>query len=184
MNEAAREAHQVLEQAELLHSAEQVQAAMDRMAAAITAQLGDSAPLFLCVLTGAIVPAGQLLSRLEFPLELDYVHATRYRRTTRGGDIQWICQPHLALTGRTVVVVDDILDEGHTLAAIIDYCREQGAAAVYSAVLVDKRHDRRVPGLQADFVGLQVEDRYVFGQGMDYKGFLRNLPGIYAVRDQ
>ena len=101
------------------------------------------------------------------------------RRTVR--DLQWIARPQTPLQGRTVVVVDDILDEGHTLAAILDYCREQGAEAVYSVVLVDKIHDRRVNGLKADFHGLVVEDRYVFGQGMDYKGFHRNLPGIYAV---
>lgn len=182
MSNDREQAAQVLAEADLLYSAAQVDVAFDQLAQDITKVVGDQAPLFLCVLTGGIVPAGQLLTRMSFPSELDYLHATRYRGDTRGRDLQWIARPQTPLQGRTVVVVDDILDEGHTLAAILAYCRGQGAAAVYSAVLVDKQHDRRVDGLTADFHGLVVEDRYVFGQGMDYKGYHRNLPGIYAVQ--
>jgi hypoxanthine phosphoribosyltransferase len=182
MTDPIEQARQVLQEADELCTPAQVNAAFDALALRITECMADANPLFLCVLTGGIIPAGQLLTRLDFPLELDYLHATRYRGETRGRDLQWIARPTTPLAGRVVAVVDDILDEGHTLAAILDYCREQGAAAVYSVVLVDKHHDRRVPGLEADFHGLVVEDRYVFGQGMDYKGYHRNLPGIYAVR--
>jgi hypoxanthine phosphoribosyltransferase len=182
MTDPIQQAQQVLQEADELYTAAQVDAAFDDLARRISACMADSNPVFLCVLTGGIIPAGHLLTRLNFPLELDYLHATRYRGETRGRDLQWIARPQTPLKGRVVTVVDDILDEGHTLAAILDYCREEGAAAVYSVVLVDKRHDRRVPGLEADFHGLVVEDRYVFGQGMDYKGYHRNLPGIYAVR--
>ena len=182
MTDPLDQARQVLQEADELCSAAQVDAAYADLARRITACMAASNPLFLCVLTGGIIPAGQLLTRLNFPLELDYLHATRYRGETRGRELQWIARPQTPLKGRVVAVVDDILDEGHTLASIIEYCRQEGAAAVYSVVLVDKRHDRRVPGLEADFHGLVVEDRYVFGQGMDYKGYHRNLPGIYAVR--
>ena len=182
MTDPIEQARQVLQEADELYTPAQVDAAFDALARRITECMADANPLFLCVLTGGIIPAGQLLTRLNFPLELDYLHATRYRGETRGRDLQWIARPQTPLAGRVVAIVDDILDEGHTLAAILDYCRQQGAAAVYSVVLVDKRHDRRVPGLEADFHGLVVEDRYVFGQGMDYKGYHRNLPGIYAVR--
>jgi hypoxanthine phosphoribosyltransferase len=88
------------------------------------------------------------------------------------------------LRDRTVLVVDDILDEGLTLAAIVDFCRQQGARAVYSAVLVEKVHDRKSAAVEADFIGIKVEDRYVFGYGMDYHGYLRNVRGIYAVSEQ
>ena len=165
----------------MLHGPEAVDRALDQMAAEISALLADKLPVVLCILTGGIIPTGHLLTRLPFPLEIDYLHATRYRRQTSGADIQWVCRPDISLQGRSVLVIDDILDEGHTLAGVLDFCRESGAAAIYSAVLIDKRHDRRIEGIKADFYGLEVADHYVFGFGMDYKGYLRNLNGIFTL---
>jgi hypoxanthine phosphoribosyltransferase len=177
------ELQHVLRDAELLHDAAAVRLALDRMAAEITAELADTHPVVLCVLTGGIIPTGHLLTRLTFPLEIDYLHATRYRGATQGEHVQWVCRPETGLEGRTVLIVDDILDEGHTLADILEFCNNAGAAQVYSAVLVEKQHARRDPAVTADYVGLSVEDRYVFGFGMDYKEHFRNLDGIYAVRE-
>jgi hypoxanthine phosphoribosyltransferase len=177
------ELQHVLRDAELLHDAAAVRLALDRMAAEITAELADTHPVVLCVLTGGIIPTGHLLTRLTFPLEIDYLHATRYRGATQGEHVQWVCRPETELEGRTVLIVDDILDEGHTLADILEFCNNAGAAQVYSAVLVEKQHARRDPAVTADYVGLSVEDRYVFGFGMDYKEHFRNLDGIYAVRE-
>jgi hypoxanthine phosphoribosyltransferase len=171
----------IQDNADCLHDAGAVHQALDRMAAAITETLGGTLPVVLCVLTGGIIPTGQLLTRLQFPLESDYLHATRYRGETSGRDVRWLCEPAIELQGRTVLLVDDILDEGQTLADIVNYCEQSGAAQVYSAVLVEKLHERRAAGIRADFVGLQVEDRYVFGSGMDYKGYLRNMNGVYAI---
>jgi hypoxanthine phosphoribosyltransferase len=175
------ELQQVLEGAELLHNPHAIRQALDRMAAEIAAFLANTHPVVLCVLTGGIIPTGHLLTRLTFPLEIDYLHATRYRGATQGEHVQWICRPGTDLQGRTVLVVDDILDEGHTLADILAFCRDAGASQVYSAVLVEKQHARKADAVTADYVGLSVEDRYVFGFGMDYKGHFRNLDGIYAV---
>ncbi|MBT8122854.1 MAG: hypoxanthine-guanine phosphoribosyltransferase [Gammaproteobacteria bacterium] len=158
-----------------------IHAALDRMAGEITAELEGTLPVVICVLTGGIIPTGHLLTRLSFPLETDYLHATRYRGETSGSEVHWMSEPGISLEGRTLLVVDDILDEGHTLADVLAYCEQAGAERVYSAVLIEKRHQRRAAGVQADFTGLQVEDRYVFGFGMDYKGYLRNLNGIYAL---
>jgi hypoxanthine phosphoribosyltransferase len=134
-------------------------------------------------MNGGIIPSGQLLPRLQFPLQLDYIHATRYRGGTRGHDLQWLKYPTQSLTGREVLIIDDILDEGMTLAQILDYCRQAGAARVHSAVLADKQRPRSAGGLErADFTGLVLPDRYVFGYGLDYHGYLRNAAGIYAVR--
>ena len=169
--------------AECLHDAGAVHQALDRMAMEITGLLGESLPVILCVLNGGIIPAGHLLTRLGFPLETGYLHATRYRGKTRGADMHWLCEPSIELRERTVLIIDDILDEGLTLADIVDYCERSGADQVYSAVLVQKQHQRCAAGVSADFVGLQVEDRYVFGWGMDYKGYLRNMDGIYAIRE-
>lgn len=183
MSITAEQAQTVYAQAKMLYSEEQVNHALDRMGAEISAELAMRDPIVICVMTGGLIPMGHLLTRLNFPLHIDYLHASRYRGTTSGGELHWTVRPSLSLAGRTLLVVDDILDEGLTLAAILDYLKEQGAAAVYSAVLVEKIHDRRTPGVSADFIGVEVEDRYVFGCGMDYHGYHRNLPGIYAVRE-
>ena len=169
--------------ADQLHGPDDVHEALDRMAAEITHTLEDTLPVVLCVLTGGIIPTGHLLTRLSFPLETDYLHATRYAGETTGNEVRWVTQPGVSLKGRTVLIVDDILDEGQTLADVTRYCTESGAEKVYSAVLIEKLHDRRVKNVRADFVGLQVEDRYVFGFGMDYRGYLRNLNGIFALGD-
>lgn len=181
MSITPQEAFAAYAEADQLYTAQEVEQALARMAQEITGKLRDSNPLVLCVMLGGMIPAGRLLGRLEFPLELDYIHATRYRGNTSGGALHWIARPSVPLAGRVVLVIDDILDEGITLAAIVDECRAQGAREVYTAVLVDKRHERK-EGMTASFTGLEVDDRYVFGCGMDYKGYLRNLPGIYAVK--
>ncbi len=178
----AEQAQKVYNQAECLFTAQQVQAAMDVMAHDISRAVGGRDPLILCVMTGGIIAVGQLLPRLDFPLQLDYVHATRYSGQTQGGELRWIAKPRVALSGRVVVVIDDILDEGITLSAIVQNCQDEGASHVYSAVLVNKRHARK-NDFRTDFVGLEVDDRYVFGFGMDYKGYLRNAEGIFAVKE-
>ncbi len=175
------EYNQLLSEADCLYTAEEVGAALDKMAQAITDKLFDRNPLVLCVLTGAIIPTGHLLTRLNFPLQLDYLHVTRYGDTTSGGKLDWLSEQNYSLAGRDVLIVDDILDEGVTLKAIVEHCNRAGAASVFSAVLVEKCHERKA-GISADFVGVQTEDRYLFGYGMDYKGYLRNADGIFAVK--
>lgn len=172
----------VYEQATCLYSTEEVEAALDSMANQIHERLHDKTPIIMCVMVGGMVPMGNLLLRLDFPLEVDYVHATRYCGEIRGGELAWKVKPSLDLNGRTVLVVDDILDGGVTLAAILKEVKSMGAAEVYSAVLVDKRHKRIENGLEhADFVGLEIDDHYIFGYGMDYNEYLRNAPGIFVV---
>lgn len=173
---------EVYEKSSCLYTSNEVAAALDRMAINIHDKLKDKNPVIVCVMIGGLVPLGNLLLRLDFPLEVDYVHATRYRGEITGGDIHWKIKPSTNLKGRTVLVVDDILDGGLTLSAIIDEMKLMGASEVYSAVLVDKYRKRVPNGLQeADFVGLQVEDHYIFGYGMDYNEYLRNAPGIFVV---
>lgn len=172
----------IYEHSTLLYTANEVEAALDRMALSIGEQLQDKSPVILCVMIGGMIPMANLLLRLNFPLVVDYVHATRYQGKTEGGQLTWKVKPSFDLTNRTVLVVDDILDAGVTLAAIIDEVKKLGASEVYSAVLVDKHHQRDPRGLQqADFVGLEVDDHYIFGYGLDYEEYLRNAPGIYVV---
>jgi hypoxanthine phosphoribosyltransferase len=176
------EARRAWSEADLIHGPETVAAAYDAMAADMTGRLEEANPLVVGVMVGGVVPLAELVKRLPFPLEIDYLHASRYQGETRGGDVHWVAMPQHPLEGRTVVLVDDILDEGVTLAHIRAYCFAQGAREVRTAVLVHKDHDRKPQIKQADYSGLRVPDRYVFGCGMDYRGYLRNVPGVYAVK--
>jgi hypoxanthine phosphoribosyltransferase len=175
---------QVWQEADLLYSAEAIKIALCETAAAISVRLRDRNPLCLCVMSGGVVFTGQLLPLLDFPLELEYIHASRYRGNTEGGDeLHWYYRPRIPLAGRTVLVLDDILDAGLTLQGVVDYCHAQGATEVLSAVLVDKQRARPPNALQqADFSAVQTPDRYLFGYGLDYHEYLRNANGIYAVK--
>lgn len=174
---------QVMDEADCLHPGAEVQACIGRMARQISAELHDRNPVVFCVMNGGLIFAGQLLPQLNFPLEQSYLHATRYRSETRGGDLFWKAKPEVSFRDRDVLILDDIFDEGHTLLAIVDFCQQAGARRVYTAVLLDKQHERKAdPAFKADFVGIRCADRYVFGYGMDYKGYWRNAPGIYAVK--
>ena len=171
------------DEADCLADETTVEAALDRMATEITARLADANPLVYAVMNGALIFAGRILPRLPFPLEVAYLHATRYGHAIQGTLLDWRVRPTQDLRGRTVLVLDDILDEGHTLKAIIEHLKDEGAAEVLSAVLVHKLHDRKAtPGMRADFSGLDIADRFLFGCGMDYKGYWRNAAGIYAVK--
>lgn len=172
---------ELLHNSEVLYSAEDVDAAIDRLARAISARLVDAEPLVLCVMGGGAVFAGQLLPRLAFPLEFDYVQASRYHAGTSGQHLVWKVAPGENVRARTVLLLDDILDEGHTLAAVREKCLQAGAAQVLVAVLTEKDTGRPKP-IQADFVGLILPDRYVFGCGMDIYGWWRNLPAIHAMK--
>ena len=174
----------IRQKADCLRSAEEVDAALSRMAQQITKRLEGTNPVAFCIMNGGLFVTGKLVDKLPFALELDYLHATRYGAEQSGGSLLWKVKPERSLKGRTVLLVDDILDEGVTLAEITRYCLEEGAAQVYTAVLVDKIHDRKAPGAKADFVGLQVEDRFLFGCGMDIAGHWRNLPALYAMKEQ
>jgi hypoxanthine phosphoribosyltransferase len=170
----------VRREAEPLWGRQDVERAVERMAEEISRDLAGADPLAVCVLVGGLVVFGPLVTRLSFPCELSYLHATRYRNTTRGHDLTWAAPVHGGVRDRVVLVVDDILDEGNTLAGIEHALREEGATRVVKAALVRKRRSA-APATDADYVGLEVPDRYVFGWGMDYHGRFRNLDAIYAV---
>jgi hypoxanthine phosphoribosyltransferase len=171
------------DEADCLYTGEEVAQACDRMAAAVAARLRAHNPLLLVTMTGGMLPAALLMSRLDFPLQVDYIHLTRYGAATSGGEIAWLRRPAASLVDRCVLLVDDLLDHGLTLAAAVDECRRAGAREVLTAVLVVKDVPNR-PGLPGvDFHALVTPDRYLFGAGMDYKTYWRNCAGIYAVKD-
>jgi hypoxanthine phosphoribosyltransferase len=182
MTISIRQAREILQQAELLYTHEQVQVALHKVAQQINASLADTHPLVLSVMGGAVVFSGQLLPLLNFPLDFDYVHVSRYGDSRHGGAMHWKVEPRENVRGRVVLLLDDILDEGHTLSVLRERVLELGAGKCYSAVFADKQLGRRKP-VQADFVGMELPNRFVFGYGMDIEGAWRNLPAIYAVKE-
>ncbi len=181
--ESAPELQQVLQRADLVFDTATIEAAIEALAQRLRARLGETAPLVLCVMQGGLMFTGKLMPLLPLEAEFDYIHATRYNDDTQGDALEWLAYPKKNLANRTVLILDDILDEGLTLAAIEQYCRDQGAREVISAVLLQKKHARLAAGMNCEFVALEVDDRYVFGYGMDYKGKLRQLDQIYAISD-
>jgi hypoxanthine phosphoribosyltransferase len=177
-----RQARALLEAAELIRSEAEVQAAVRRVAQAINLALSDQHPLVLSVMGGAVVFTGQLLPLLDFPLDFDYLHVSRYGNDKQGGELHWKVAPRENVKGKVVLVLDDILDEGETLHAIRQRVMELGATRFYSAVFADKMNGKDKP-IRADFVGMELPDRFVFGFGMDIHGAWRNLPAIYAVKE-
>lgn len=179
-NQRARE---ILQQAEMMYTPEQVQTALHEVAKKINARFADSHPLVLSVMGGAVVFSGQLLPLLDFPLDFDYVHVSRYGDARHGGAMRWKVEPHENVRGRIVLVLDDILDEGHTMEALRQRVMKLGASKFYCAVFADKQIARKKP-IHPDFTGIELPDRFVFGYGMDIEGAWRNLPAIYAVKEQ
>ena len=175
-------AREILAAAELLHDADAVQRALQRVAQEINAKLAGQHPLVLSVMGGAVVFSGQLLPLLDFPLDFDYLHASRYGNEKQGGQLHWKVAPRENVRGKVVLVLDDILDEGETMRAIKQRVLELGATGFYSAVFADKDNGKVKP-ISADFVGLVLPNRFVFGYGMDIHGAWRNLPAIYATKE-
>ena len=171
-----------LADADLLFGRTDLESVIADMGRRIDAVLDGERTVFLTVMNGALIFAGHLALAIRTDMEFDYVHATRYRGATSGSELHWLREPAVDLAGRTVLLVDDILDEGHTLKAVRDDCLRRGARRVLVVSLCTKQHDRRVEGITADFNGVELPDRYVFGFGMDYYEQGRNLPGIYALK--
>ena len=173
---------------ELIYDRASIDATIRAIATLIDADYADvepeDRPVYLTVMHGGLLFAAQLALELRTDLEFDYLHATRYRGATTGSGLAWLHRPATPLRGRRVLIADDILDEGHTLKAVKHWCEDEGASDIRIAVLATKSHDRRVDGIDADYVALEVPDRYVYGFGMDYHEQGRNLPGLYALEEE
>lgn len=169
--------------ARLLYTLAEVDSAIEELATRVVSDYAGKDPVLLCVMNGGLFICGRLLPLLDFPLQVDYVHASRYEGKLQGGDtLAWRVLPQMSLADRDVLIVDDILDEGSTLLGIIEACKQQGASSVKTVIMLEKLHNRKASAdLEADYCALNVEDVYVFGCGMDYKNYWRNAPGIFAV---
>ena len=168
------------EAGELVVAAEEVQRAIDQVAVRLTVALESADPLVLCLLNGGLPFTAELLKRFSFPLELSYLHATRYGQRTSGSELDWLARPPVGIAGRHVLLVDDIFDAGQTLMQVVAWLRREGADEVTTAVLVDKEVSRS-EAFSVDYAALRCPDRFLFGCGMDFRGYWRNLTAIYAL---
>jgi len=173
----------VLDQAECLATRSQVNAAIEKLAAQIASDYYEKNPIILCVMNGGLYITAALTERLDIPLRLDYIHASRYRGETQGKDLQWFKMPAFNLANEHVLVVDDVYDNGITLLEIEKELSKQNPASLKSLVLVNKLHQYKPPGFQVTYVGMELDNKYLFGCGMDYYGHWRHLPQIFAINE-
>lgn len=177
------ELEDVLKRSECLITESRIAAAYDKLAATLNLHYNQIDPIILVVLNGGLIPAGHLLTRLAFAHRMDYIHATRYQGNEGTQQLIWKAKSELDLANEHVLLVDDIFDEGITLKRIAEALSEQNPASLKTCCLLHKKHDRKVNDFKVDFIGTEVEDRYIYGCGMDYHGYLRHLPGIYALKE-
>ena len=178
-----KDALETVENADMLISKKEIENAIDQVVSSIKSSVGNEVPVLLCVMKGGLMFASELMQRIQLPVELDYIHVDRYRNKTQGSSIHWHKEPDISLNGRLVLLVDDIFDEGYTMQELIAYCKAKGASKVLSVVLLQKVLAKKHTEIKPDFVGLEITNRYVFGWGMDYKGYWRNLTDIFAVSE-
>lgn len=178
-----QEIEQTLRNSECLISSIEVSAAYERLAAQLNLHYAGLNPIVMVVMNGGLIPAGQLLTHLTFYHRMSYIHATRYRDNQGTSDLDWKYRPDIKIAGEHILLIDDIFDEGITLKAIVDELKVENPASINCCALLNKVHDRKVDGFEVDFVGINVPDRYVYGCGMDFHGYLRHLPGIYAIKE-
>lgn len=174
---------EALRQSECLVSKLEVEAAYERLAASVNLHYAGQNPIVMVVMNGGLIPAGQLLTQFTFYHRMYYLHATRYRNNQGTSHLEWLSKPNVALAGEDILLIDDIFDEGITLKAVVDELQKQNPKSIKTCVLINKIHDRKIADFSVDFVGLTVADRYVYGCGMDYYGYLRHMPGIYALKE-
>ena len=178
-----QEIEKTLRNSECLISSIEVAAAYERLAAQLNLHYAGLNPIVMVVMNGGLIPAGQLLTHLTFYHRMHYIHASRYRDNEGTNDLDWKFKPEVSIEGEHVLLIDDIFDEGITLKAIVEELNKENPASIDSCVLLNKQHNRKVADFDVDFVGIDVADRYVYGCGMDFHGYLRHLPGIYAIKE-
>ncbi|MFK7794270.1 MAG: hypoxanthine-guanine phosphoribosyltransferase [Gammaproteobacteria bacterium] len=183
VNLSSQQLQQVKENSDLVFSASQIKTAVEKMGLELEAKIQDKNAILICVMNGGIIMMSDLLRSMDCDVRLDYLQVARYRDKTVGGSLHWLKEPQLSLEDQTVVLVDDIYDEGYTMEELVSYCTKHGAKEVITAVLLLKKKLTPQVGLKPDVFGLEVTDRYVYGYGMDYKGYLRNVPAIYAISE-
>ncbi len=171
-----REFRLYLTQAEILE-------AVDRVAARINADLANKNPIFVAVLNGAFIFAADLYRRITIPSQITFMRMKSYEGMNTSGKVKTIASLHESMVGRTVVVVEDIVDSGYTMDRMITQLYDLGAAHVYVSTLLRKPAALKVPTLHIDYCALEIPNDFIVGYGLDYDEEGRNLPDIYVLNE-
>jgi hypoxanthine phosphoribosyltransferase len=138
----------------------------------------------LCVMNGGMIFCAHLLPLLNFPLQFDVLQVSRYGDKDVGSVLRWIKVPTVELLNKHILIVDDLIDEGVSLTEVFNYCDSKSPASIKVAVLLSKETTRRVvETIIPNYIGLSIPDKFIFGFGIDYKNYHRNLLDIYTVED-
>lgn len=178
-----KELQQIKDDSDMLFSSSQIKAAVEIMGLELEKRILGKDAILVCVMNGGVTLTADLSRSMVCDVRLDYLQVARYRNKTVGGSLHWLKEPQLSLEDQTVVLIDDIYDEGYTMEELVSYCEKHGTKEVITAVLLNKQKSSPQLGNDPDIYGLEVPDRYVYGYGMDYKGYMRNLPAIYALNE-
>lgn len=179
----SEELQKIKDSSDLVFSHSQIKSAVETMGFELEAKIRNKNAILICVMNGGVTITADLLRQLDCEVRFDYLQVARYRDKTVGGSLHWLKEPQIPLDGQTVVLIDDIYDEGYTMEELVSYCEKHGASEVITAVLLLKKKATPQVNMKPDIFGLEVNDRYVYGYGMDYKGYLRNVPAIYAITE-
>lgn len=155
--------------------------AVDRMAAQINEDLKDENPLFVVILNGAFIFAADLYRRIKIPSEITSTRLKSYDGTETTGSVKVLMPLYESPVGRTVVIVEDIVDSGYTIKQITEQLKNSGAKDVKTAILLHKPTACKVDGLELDYVAFEIPEKFIVGYGLDYDESARGLRDIYTL---
>ncbi|WP_373841999.1 hypoxanthine phosphoribosyltransferase [Limosilactobacillus sp.] len=166
----------------VLFTKEDIEKATDRLAKQLTADYRDKRPLVVSVLTGAVLFTVDMLEKMDIMAQLDFIDVSTYFGGTQStGNLKLIHDLNSDVRGRDVLIMEDIVDSGHTLKFLIDLLKKRGAKSIKTASMMDKPEGRKYD-VKVDYYGVQVPNEFLVGYGLDYKGFYRNLPYIGILK--
>lgn len=165
-----------------LFTEKQVQERVHELGAELTERYKDKTPLFISILSGAFVFASDLMRAFDGNCEVGFVKLSSYAGTRSSGSVQTVMGLEKDLRDRHLIVVEDIVDTGRTLHFFLDHLRQQQPASICTVTFLRKPEAAEFP-VAVDYVGFDIENRFVVGYGLDYEGLGRNLPGIYQLRE-
>lgn len=153
---------------------------IDRLATQLNRDLEGKNPLFLCVLNGSFVFAADLFRRINIPAEISFVKLASYEGTASTGVIKEVIGLSENITGRTIVIVEDIIDTGCTMQKLLENLGTRNPESIHVCTLLLKPEKLKVP-LDVEYVALEIPNDFIVGYGLDYDGYGRNLKDIYTV---
>jgi hypoxanthine phosphoribosyltransferase len=163
-------------------SAQEIDFAIAKIAALVEDDFADETPVFIGVLNGAFMVVSDFMKHYKSPCELSFLKMASYEGTTSTNDVKQLIGLDQDLTGRTVIIIEDIVDTGNTLVALKELFKQQNVKHFKVATLFFKP-EALVNDIKIDYVGIRIPNKFIVGYGLDYDGLGRNLPEVYQLKD-